>query len=508
MSDYRQLQDDSKNVRVPLNAQPRRTGRADDGKAAIVNQMPPELQRFLTYPDPKKALKLGTGGLGLANQIACCLCLPYAVCCKMVLIRDGEIGLTWHGQKPEVLGPGRHYLMSITHRMHMVRNINDAVIIHGPLNIIRVKVGELGFGMDTERGCPMLLTAGKHVIDQPTFKWQGMLDLTQPVNDLGVMKLIRVETGFVGYAYRRGELVILKPGLHVIVPPDRFGAILSTQQQTLGLPEGVHESSDYVPLKIRADVFYRIVDPKKALTNVRDVTKQIRETAVSTLAGIIRSSTLNEIANSAKVTHARAKGDGKQMATAEEAPSAPPFFQHVHDKFMEGLHDYMLDGWGIELHNIRIESLKINDPGLARNVSQQAIQVSQQDARFRMLQKQAEITQVEADNRKMQRLKEMEAESAAIEAKATAQANALVTKADAEAKAIVTKAKAESTARELMGAGEKKYADSVGSSKLGAELAKLKVQADMMAGIQKVAYVPGLPNILGKTQFTTPLPRP
>jgi len=308
---------------------------------------------------------------------------------------------------------------------------------------------------------------------------------------LGRMKLIRVETGNVGYAYKNGELSILPPGFHLIVPPDRFGSILSTQQQTLTLPEGVHESGDNVPLKIRADVFYSVVDPRKALTKIKSIVNQIRETAVSTLAGIIRSSTLNEIANSSKVTHSKTDAKG---AGAGSEPSAPPFFQHVHDKFMGNLHTHMLE-WGINLHNIRIESLKINDAQLASAISRQAVQVSQQEAKYRMLQKQTEVIQVEANNKKLQRLKEMEATTDIIRAKA---------RADAEA--IVMRAEAEKTSRELIGAGEAKYAEYLNSTPLGAELAKMKLQVDMMKGIEKVAYVPHLPDILQKTAFTTPLP--
>jgi len=340
------------------------------------------------------------------------------------------------------------------------------------------------------------------------------------------MKLIRVETGYVGYAYKKGELVILEPGIHLIVPPDRFGSILSTQQQTLSLPEGIHESSDYVALRIRADVFYRIVDPKRALTNIKNIEVQIRETAVSTVAGIIRSSTLNEIANSSRVTYKKT-ADGDEKGDGSD-PSAPAFFEHVHDQFMESLHDHMLEDWGIELSNIRIESLKIDDERLAQDISKQAVQVSQQEAKYRMLQKQAELVQVEADNLKTQRLKEMEAtnliirskadaEAAArlkemeatntiIRMKAQAEASALFAKAEAEAKSLVEKAKAEKEAKELRGLGEAKYAGSLSDSALGAELARLRVQADMMQGLNQVAYVPHLPDILNKTTFTKPLP--
>jgi len=98
----------------------------------------------------------------------------------------------------------------------------------------------------------MLLTAGTHHIRKAEFKWGGFLDLSQGVNSLGALKLIRVDRGQVAYYYKRGELEILEPGMHVIAPPDRFGGFLSTQLQLMDLPKQVHESADYVQLSIDA----------------------------------------------------------------------------------------------------------------------------------------------------------------------------------------------------------------------------------------------------------------
>jgi len=49
--------------------------------------------------------------------------------------------------------------------------------------------------MDTSTGSPMLLTAGTHYIRKAEFKWGSFLDLSQGVNSLGALKLIRVDRG-------------------------------------------------------------------------------------------------------------------------------------------------------------------------------------------------------------------------------------------------------------------------------------------------------------------------
>ena len=65
----------------------------------------------------------------------------------------------------------------------------------------------------------------------------------------------------------------------------------------LDLPLATHETSDYVPLAIKAAVFYRIIDPLKALVRIQNIPKQIQETSTATLAGIIRGSSLADVAS-------------------------------------------------------------------------------------------------------------------------------------------------------------------------------------------------------------------
>jgi len=307
---------------------------------------------------------------------------------------------------------------------------------------------------------------------------------------LDQIEVIRVEMGWVGYCFRAGNLTILEPGLHLITPPDRFGDFLSTQLSILDLPEGVHDTSDYVPLAIKAAVFYRIVDPRKALLNIQNIQQQIVETSVATLAGIIRSSSLSDVASRSQPFYNQKKkeGDNKEDIPQSQV-SAPPFFQHVHDEFITLLHDHVLNSWGIEIQNIRIESLKIHDHQLQKDISAQAIDVSKQHNRFIMLQKQQAITTVEAETRATQTRIDTEAQTSMIRARA-----------QAEADSVVIKAKAEKEALRLKGLGEKDYATQVESTNLGRQLAAMQVQANALRGLKQVAYVPHLPGLLSKGQ--------
>merc|ERR1719323_1644395 len=109
-----------------------------------------------------------------------------------------------------------------------------------------------------------------------------------------------------------------------------------------------------------------------------------------------------------------------------------PFFKHVHHEFMSQLHDHVLDEWGIEIQNIRIESLKINDAELQKSISNNAIEVSRQHNRYIMLQKKQEIMMVEA-----------ETAAAKLEIQTNQKTSTIRTKAQAKADAVIIRAKAE-----------------------------------------------------------------
>jgi len=231
------------------------------------------------------------------------------------------------------------------------------------------------------------------------------------------------------------------------------------------------------------------------LVRIQNVAKQVEETSVATLAGIVRSSSLSDVASRSIPFYNRPQNDQKDNTVnnnnnnnvqSQYQPSAP-FFQHVHDEFLLQLHDHVLNEWGIEIQNIRIESLKINDPRLQQDISAQAIEVSKQHNRYIMLQKQQEIATVEAETKARQIQIETQAETSRVRVKA-----------QADADAIIIRAKAEKQALELKGQGEAEYARLLEATELGTQLASMKIQSEALKGLNQIAYVPHLPGLLQK----------
>lgn len=448
----------------------------------LIKQLPASLQDYVV--NPKNEITHYFQKPSKMNKIIGSCLFPIC-CCNMVLVQKGFIAKTWYGDEPLILGQGRYYLLSPMHTLAGLADLKtERMISHGPIHIISVALGQLGIGLDVKTGMPVILTTGTHYINNNFFRWQAFSDLTQPSTSIGKMKIVRVEKGYVGYGYsgRTGDLQIYQPGLHFIQPPDRYVDRISKMIQITKLPNEVHESKDYVQIAVKAAIYYQVANPAKALVTVQDIHREIKELGVATLQQIIRSSTLVDIAGTSQITYS---SESKKGMVQNEGGT--DFYEKIHDRFMLQLHDAILEQWGIDINNIRIESLRIHDKQLAQSISSQAVQVSQLEAQHMMLEKQSVIKKVEAHNKAMQQKIAVEAETDVIKQRA-----------EADAAAIVSKAKAQREAKILIGEGEAEYSSLVQKTGLGAELAKMQIQAQAIQGLNQVAYVPHLPGILNK----------
>jgi len=476
---YLELQQPSIMLDVAEEKQGLLENRAED---KLLRTLPDELYRYVQHP--KVTLDQVMIHPSTTNWVVAGLLCPYAVCCGMILVKEGDIALSWYGDEPLIYGPGRHFLLEPTQSFVGYKTlIKERKIRHGPYHIICVKLGEVGIGIDLGTGFPIILSVGTHIIKSETFKFETFSKLIEEVTEIGELKLIRIEVGFMGFGYRSdGELMLLKPGMHLISPPDRYTDNLSMQVQIVQLPQAVHESKDYVQISVTAAVYYNIIDPRKALIEVGDKLKdQIKDIAIAALQAIIRSSTLVDIAGTSKVTYSQ------KDTHAAKSEGETDFYAKIHDKFMAELHDHVLEDWGIDINNIRIESLRIHDKALAKSIANQAIQVSELEAKHMMLEKETEIIQVEANNKAVE-----------VRIRVEADAFAITTKAKAEADAVIQSARANKQANILRGEGERQYAEDVNNSGLGAELAKLEIHAKAMQTANQIVYVPHLPSMMSQ----------
>eukprot|EP00495_Collosphaeridae_sp_1-RS-2012_P004588 TRINITY_DN38_c0_g1_i1.p1 TRINITY_DN38_c0_g1~~TRINITY_DN38_c0_g1_i1.p1 ORF type:complete len:237 (+),score=43.91 TRINITY_DN38_c0_g1_i1:302-1012(+) len=233
----------------------------------------------------------------------------------------------------------------------------------------------LGYGV--EKGVPILLSPGRHKIVSYEFIWRRNIDLKDTEIKIGQWTLVRVDFGRVGVATLAGKMSILRPGLHMFEPPDVFLRFVNTRLQILQLPECVQESSDYVPLVVKANISYTITDPLRLIQRVQNQQAQLVITEVSSaaIAAIIRSSTLGDMAIASKVD-----GAGNQI-------EGETFHEMLHAKFMSQVGKQLLTMTGIQVSNINIEQLRIKDKKLAALISAQAVKISELEAQHKTLKK-------------------------------------------------------------------------------------------------------------------------
>jgi len=444
----------------------------------ILRDLPDELKKFVQTPQGTLEDHWVRASSSVAN---CWLIGVGKVTGIHCLVPEGEIGLTWHGATPKILSPGRHFLWSPTHQFYGTVNIlSRKHIQHGSIHIVSVSLGEVGLGLDAATGDPVILTSGQHFIDSNTFEFKTFSQLETQQTRIGQLVMVRIEVGEVGYGYRgSGELMLLKPGLHLIKPPDRFTETLSLLVEIVNLRPTCYESKDYVQIQVSAGIYFQIRDPYKTLTVVGSkIKQQIKELGAAALQQIIRSTTLVDIAGSDKVAYKEEK---------QEEKGEKDFYAKMHDEFMSRLHDHILKEWGVEISNIRIENLQIADRQLAQSIAAQAVEVSKQEAEHMMLEKQTQIMKTRADNAAME-----------IDIQTQAEAQKIKAMAQAEADAVIIKAQAQKEKKELEGQGEAEYSRLLESTRLGSELALLKIHKNAMEGINQVVYVPHLPKMLGK----------
>jgi len=437
----------------------------------------------------------------------------------IIQVPKGSLGLVFESSCPVFLEEGVHLYDSPTLNFVGIRNKQQPQILHGTISRFRVQKGQVGLAwLDSE---PVLIEdPGTYQVDSANFQFESLVDASEKIITLGAKKIVTVYEGEVGVTYKAGTLAVLRPGRHYIDSADHmFDAFLSTQQLSLRL-NGKNDvlacdTKDLVKIGIRADVFYRINDSEKALTQVGRsfIPELVKETSIATLNNIIRSTNLGEIATSPQPS---AQSEKEQMekvrnAQATGEASAPLFFDKAHDQFIAKLHDDFLSRYGLEITNIRIEEFKIMDDSLAASIAGQAIKTAATQSELANLEGQTRIaTQQQEREARMQQIRaeaearnlqisaeaektQAEVMAAAQQVRSDAEANTTRTRAQAEADAILMTAKAEAEAISLKAKAEAHRAELLAKTPLGEKLSLLEVYGDVVKrsneGVEKVVYM-------------------
>lgn len=136
---------------------------------------------------------------------------------------------------------------------------------------------------------------------------------------------------------------VKKPGLRIIVPGIQQAVRVDLRVITMDVPSQDVISRDNVTVRVNAVLYFRVVEPEKAIIQVEDYYNAISQLAQTTLRSVLGQHELDE------------------MLTEREKMNAD--LQEIIDK--------QSDAWGIKVTNVEIKHVDLNE-NMIRAIAKQA----------------------------------------------------------------------------------------------------------------------------------------
>jgi regulator of protease activity HflC (stomatin/prohibitin superfamily) len=149
-----------------------------------------------------------------------------------------------------------------------------------------------------------------------------------------------------GIVFRFGRVLdgVRQPGLRLIVPIADRMAKVSLQTTVIGVPAQGAITRDNVTLTVDAVVYFRVVDPVKALINVRDYTAAVLQVAQTALRSVIGRTDLDTLLSDRERVNT-------ELKAAIDAPTEQP--------------------WGVLIERVEVKDVSLPD-SMKRSMSRQA----------------------------------------------------------------------------------------------------------------------------------------
>ena len=146
------------------------------------------------------------------NTVLGCLMCPCACFYNRFEVPRGTVKAGYDGRGNYFFcGPGVHLMLNLYVRMtNHVIPVTQPQIVNGDRTIVTVDQGFIGYCM--ERGQPVLLPPGMHQWKSETLKFERLIDLNQPVIELGPWTLLTIDQGYMAVTQDNGRQVILDGG--------------------------------------------------------------------------------------------------------------------------------------------------------------------------------------------------------------------------------------------------------------------------------------------------------
>lgn len=136
---------------------------------------------------------------------------------------------------------------------------------------------------------------------------------------------------------------VKQPGLRIVVPGIQRAFRVDLRVITMDVPPQDVISRDNVTVRVNAVLYFRVVDPEKAIIQVEDYNNAINQLAQTTLRSVLGQHDLDEMLS-----------DREKL-----------------NKNIQEIIDMRADAWGIKVINVEIKHIDLND-SMIRAIARQA----------------------------------------------------------------------------------------------------------------------------------------
>ena len=166
-----------------------------------------------------------------------------------------------------------------------------------------------------------------------------------------------------GVVFRLGRVqpAVKMPGLNVIIPVIDRMVKVNMQVVTLGVPAQEGITRDNVTLRVDAVVYFKVIDPIKAVVNVQNYLFATSQVAQTSLRSVIGQSDLDDVLSQRDVINA-------QLKTIIDAFTEVP--------------------WGIKIENVEVKDVQLPET-MKRSMSRQA--EAERERRARIISAEGEM---------------------------------------------------------------------------------------------------------------------
>ncbi|HML10829.1 MAG TPA: SPFH domain-containing protein [Stellaceae bacterium] len=182
-----------------------------------------------------------------------------------------------------------------------------------------------------------------------------------------IIALILLRSIRVANQYERGVVFRLGkysrtagPGLYLVLPIIEWQFRLDLRVVTTDVAQQEGITRDNVPIKVNAVIWYRVVDPARAVIQVRDVATAVVQVAVTTLRSALGQYTLDDI-----------------LKTQESVTET-----------MQKTIDDVTEPWGVKVERVQMKNVEI-PPTMQRAMAQEAEAL--REKRARLIKAEAEL---------------------------------------------------------------------------------------------------------------------